>query len=94
MCGDGEMKMKSLQDQIHNGTIQNQPNGALSPRRSANFGEMNPSPQMGDHWHRSLTGRQSPEPVSEKLKLIYGRVISEKLPQDMLDLLSELETKS
>lgn len=94
MCGDSEMKMKSLKDQIHNGMIQNQPNRALSPRRSANFGEINPSSQMGDHWHRSLTGRQSPEPVSEKLKLIYGRVISEKLPQDMLDLLSELETKS
>jgi hypothetical protein len=88
------MKMKSLQDQITNGVPLNRLTRAPFMRRSANFGECGPTSNCGDNWHRNLTGRQAPEPVSQKLKMIYGRVISEKLPQDMLDLLSQLETKS
>jgi len=34
-----------------------------------------------DQWHRTLTGRQSPEPVSAK-------------PDQMLDLLAQLDQKS
>lgn len=48
----------------------------------------------GDQWHRALTGRQSPEPVSAKLRMIYGNVVSEQLPDHMLDLLSQLDRKS
>jgi hypothetical protein len=48
----------------------------------------------GDQWHRTLTGRQSPEPVSAKLRLIYGNIVAEKLPDNMLDLLSQLDQKS
>lgn len=48
----------------------------------------------GDHWHRTLTGRQAPEPVSAKLRMIYGKVVAEQLPDNMLDLLSQLDQKS
>lgn len=48
----------------------------------------------GDSWHRTLTGRQSPEPVSAKLRMIYGNVVAEKLPDHMLDLLSQLDQQS
>ncbi|MDZ3833777.1 MAG: NepR family anti-sigma factor [Sphingopyxis sp.] len=48
----------------------------------------------GDEWHRTLTGRQSPEPVSAKLRMIYGNIVAEKLPDQMLDLLSQLDQKS
>ncbi|WP_428679527.1 NepR family anti-sigma factor [Sphingopyxis sp.] len=44
-----------------------------------------------DQWHRTLTGRQSPEPVSAKLRMIYGNIVAEQLPDDMLDLLSQLD---
>jgi hypothetical protein len=47
-----------------------------------------------DQWHRTLTGRQSPEPVSAKLRMIYGSVVAEKLPDQMLDLLAQLDQKS
>ncbi|MBB6428123.1 NepR family anti-sigma factor [Sphingopyxis sp. JAI128] len=47
-----------------------------------------------DEWHRTLTGRQSPEPVSAKLRMIYGNIVSEQLPDHMLDLLSQLDQKS
>jgi len=47
-----------------------------------------------DDWHRALTGRQSPEPVSAKLRMIYGNIVSEQLPDNMLDLLSQLDNKS
>ena len=47
-----------------------------------------------DQWHRTLTGRQSPEPVSAKLRMIYGNIVSEQLPDNMLDLLSQLDSKS
>ena len=47
-----------------------------------------------DHWHRALTGRQSPEPVSAKLRMIYGNIVSEQLPDQMLDLLTQLDRKS
>lgn len=46
-----------------------------------------------DQWYRTLTGRQSPEPVSAQLRLIYGRIVAEKLPEGMLDLLSQLDQK-
>lgn len=48
----------------------------------------------GDEWHRTLTGRQSPEPVTAKLRQIYGTILAEKLPDNMLDLLSRLDQKS
>jgi hypothetical protein len=47
----------------------------------------------GDEWHRTLTGRQSPEPVSAKLRMIYGNIVAEELPDRMLDLLSQLDQK-
>lgn len=47
-----------------------------------------------DEWHRTLTGRQAPEPVSAKLRMIYGNIVSEQLPDNMLDLLSRLDHKS
>ena len=47
--------------------------------------------EIADEWHRILTGRQAPEPVSAKLKTIYGRILNERLPTDMLDLLSQLD---
>jgi hypothetical protein len=47
----------------------------------------------GDEWHRVLTGRQSPEPVSAKLRMIYGTIVAEELPDRMLDLLSRLDQK-
>ena len=46
-----------------------------------------------DTWHRTLTGRQAPEPVSAKLRMIYGNIVSEQLPDNMLDLLSQLDQK-
>ena len=48
----------------------------------------------GDQWHRTLTGRQAPEPVSAKLRMIYGNIVAEQLPDNMLDLLSQLDQKS
>jgi hypothetical protein len=48
----------------------------------------------GDQWHRTLTGRQAPEPVSAKLRMIYGNIVAERLPDNMLDLLSQLDQKS
>ncbi|MGQ3100773.1 MAG: hypothetical protein CVT78_13235 [Alphaproteobacteria bacterium HGW-Alphaproteobacteria-17] len=47
-----------------------------------------------DEWHRTLTGRQAPEPVSAKLRMIYGNIVAEQLPDQMLDLLSQLDQKS
>ena len=47
-----------------------------------------------DQWHRTLTGRQSPEPVSAKLRMIYGNIVAEQLPADMLDLLAKLDHES
>lgn len=66
------------------------PRGAEEPRRTnGSF------PGTGsDDWHRALTGRQSPEPVSAKLRMIYGNIVSEQLPDNMLDLLSQLDSKS
>ncbi len=49
---------------------------------------------VGDQWHRTLTGRQAPEPVSAKLRLIYGNIVAEQLPDNMLDLLTQLDQKS
>lgn len=44
----------------------------------------------GDEWHRALTGRQAPEPITNKLRSIYGKILSEQLPDNMVDLLSQL----
>lgn len=49
--------------------------------------------EVADEWHRILTGRQAPEPVSTKLKTIYGRILNERLPNDMLELLSQLDSR-
>ena len=48
----------------------------------------------GDQWHRTLTGRQAPEPVGVKLRMIYGNIVAEKLPDHMLDLLSRIDQQS
>lgn len=63
-------------------------------RRSAIFPSLYSHSDIEDEWHRILTGRQSPEPVSKKLKMIYGQVVAEKLPPEMLDLLSRLDNQS
>lgn len=47
-----------------------------------------------DQWHRALTGRQAPEPVSAKLRTIYGNIVAEAVPDTMLDLLSQLDQKA
>lgn len=47
----------------------------------------------GDQWHRALTGRQAPEPVSAKLRMIYGNIVAEQLPDRIVDLLSQLDQK-
>ena len=47
-----------------------------------------------DQWYRALTGRQAPEPVSNKLRIIYGNIVAEPLPDDMLDLLSQIDEKA
>ncbi|MBJ7502208.1 MAG: hypothetical protein JHC57_20815 [Sphingopyxis sp.] len=66
------------------------PPGADAPRRTpGSFPGTG-----GDQWHRTLTGRQAPEPVSAKLRMIYGNVVAEQLPENMLDLLSQLDQKS
>ena len=66
------------------------PLGADAPRRAqGSFPGTH-----GDEWHRTLTGRQAPEPVSAKLRMIYGNIVSEQLPDNMLDLLSQLDQKS
>jgi hypothetical protein len=66
------------------------PPGADAPRRAqGSFPGTH-----GDQWHRTLTGRQAPEPVSAKLRMIYGNIVSEQLPDNMLDLLSQLDQKS
>ena len=66
------------------------PTEAEAPRRTTGS-----FPGTGsDEWHRTLTGRQSPEPVSAKLRMIYGNIVAEQLPDNMLDLLSQLDQKS
>jgi len=68
--------------------------GAQSPRSDASRRTSGSFPGTnGDQWHRTLTGRQSPEPVSAKLRMIYGNIVAEQLPDDMLDLLSQLDGK-
>lgn len=75
----------------NNGTDGRQPHRAIDAprRREGSFPGVE-----SDEWHRTLTGRQSPEPVSAKLRLIYGNIVAEKLPDHMLDLLSQLDQKS
>ncbi|KTE22426.1 hypothetical protein ATE67_00265 [Sphingopyxis sp. H050] len=76
-------------DRTENGRNRPQP-AADEPRRSNGT-----FPGTGsDQWHRTLTGRQSPEPVSAKLRMIYGNVVAEQLPDNMLDLLSQLDQKN
>lgn len=66
-----------------------------SPRPSAPGASPGSFPGTdSDQWHRTLTGRQSPEPVTAKLRMIYGNILAEKLPDHMLDLLAELDQKS
>ncbi len=72
-------------------------NGKGSPRplSDAPHRQQGSFPGTGsDQWHRTLTGRQAPEPVSAKLRMIYGKIVSEQLPDHMLDLLSQLDQKS
>lgn len=47
-----------------------------------------------DAWHRSLTGRQSPDSVTAKLQSIYGSVLNEAVPKPIADLLAELDQMS
>jgi hypothetical protein len=92
--GDSSMKMKNLQSQIGDRMPLSRTDRPSHLRRAAVFGPSNTEAHNSDLWHRALTGRQAPEPVSQKLKMIYGKVIAEQLPAEMLDLLSQLETKS
>jgi hypothetical protein len=69
-----------------NGTRSSISNGIRPPRGSF-------PGAGGDQWHRTLTGRQSPEPVSARLRMIYGKIVAEKLPEGMLDLLAQLDQK-
>jgi hypothetical protein len=48
-------------------------------------------------WRAAAAGnlsRHRPEPVSAKLRMIYGNIVAEQLPDTMLDLLSELDRKT
>lgn len=81
MATHGEHRMKG------NGAQQHMP-----PGRRAGSGSF-PGTDS-DQWHRALTGRQSPEPVSNKLRIIYGNIVAEPLPDDMLDLLSQIDQKA
>lgn len=73
-----------------NGNGASPPPGADAPRRpQGSFPGAD-----GDQWHRALTGRQAPEPMSAKLRMIYGNIVAEQLPDRMLDLLSQLDRKS
>ena len=76
---------------------ENRMNGQSAPPRAADAPRRvnGTLPGTGrDQWHRTLTGRQSPEPVSAKLRMIYGNILAEELPDRMLDLLSQLDQKS
>src|SRR3546814_14036475 len=44
-----------------------------------------------DAWHRRLAGRQSPEPVSAKLRLISGNIVAAEMPDRLLELLFSAE---
>lgn len=71
--------------------------GRDTPRRVPTERRQSPGSFPGtgsDQWHRALTGRQAPEPVSTKLRIIYGNIVAEPLPDDLLDLLSQLEQKA
>jgi hypothetical protein len=69
--------------------------GCPYPATDAPLGAPGAFPGSGsDQWHRTLTGRQAPEPVSAKLRMIYGNIVAEKLPDRMLDLLSRIDQKS
>lgn len=72
-----------------NGNGSRPPTHDASHRSQGNFPGTN-----SDQWHRTLTGRQAPEPVSAKLRMIYGNIVAEQLPDNMLDLLSQLDQKS
>jgi hypothetical protein len=67
----------------------------VSPNSGRSSGYCSPGQrtEIADEWHRILTGRQAPEPVSTKLKTIYGRILKERLPNDMLNLLSQLDSQ-
>ena len=74
----------------------NRINGSDRPRAEADAARRSNGTFPGtgsDQWHRTLTGRQSPEPVSAKLRMIYGNIVAEQLPDNLLDLLSELDRK-
>ncbi|APW72079.1 MULTISPECIES: NepR family anti-sigma factor [Sphingopyxis] len=76
---------------------ENRINGAHAPGRAVDAPRRMHGgfPGTGsDQWHRTLTGRQSPEPVSARLRMIYGNIVAERLPDGMLDLLSQLDQKS
>src|SRR3546814_13713826 len=47
-----------------------------------------------DAWHSRLTGRQSHEPVSGKLRLTYGHIRAEDLSHTILTPLCRLDQKS
>lgn len=69
--------------------------GSLPPTHDAQHRAQGNFPGTNsDQWHRTLTGRQAPEPVSAKLRMIYGNIVAEQLPDNMLDLLSQLDQKS
>lgn len=93
--GDSIMNMKSLQSRMQGRLASTRSTGPANTHHSGTFDNLGQRDNNApDDWHRTLTGRQAPEPVSQKLKMIYGQVISEQLPPEMLDLLSKLDEKS
>lgn len=73
---------------------ENRINGKAAGHRSTNGSQRQNGGFPGsDGRHRTLTGRQSPEPVSARLRMIYGNIVAEELPDGMLDLLFQLDQK-
>lgn len=92
--GDNDMKPNSPHPDGDTRTERTGLSRLANKRRGGLWSGNGGRTEIADEWHRILTGRQSPEPVSVKLRSIYGDIVAEQLPNDMLDLLSQLDSKS
>lgn len=92
--GDNDMKPHSPLSESGIRTDRTGTGQLANKRRSGLLSGNGARTEIADEWHRILTGRQSPEPVSVKLRSIYGKIVAEQLPNDMLDLLSQLDSQS
>lgn len=63
-------------------------------RRSSIFTSSSRNTEVDEERYRVLTGRQNPVAMGKKLQMIYGSIVAEKLPSEMLDLLSTLDKQS